>query len=302
MRIVFIGAVEFSKHCLIEIIKNDGNVVAVFTIEKNKSTQHSDYTNLSEVASQYEIAVHGVKNINDPESVSQILALKPDVIFVFGWSQLISEQILDIPALGCIGTHPALLPKNRGRHPIIWSLVEGLKESGLSFFYIDEGTDSGDILWQRPFPISLEDDAGAVYDKIKVLASEAIKEFLPQLKQGTAPRIPQDHSKASYWLKRTEKNGEIYWASQTMKTYNLIRALAHPYVGAHTYLNGEKIIIWRSKLQQNSLPSEAISLQPGTIFSLSDKEFDIRTGDGYLTVTEYEFLGDVLLDVGIQLG
>jgi methionyl-tRNA formyltransferase len=302
MRIVFVGAVEFSRHCLEETLKNGGNVVAVITIAKEKAKLHSDYTDLSSTAQKYHLPVYRVKNINDPEGIELIRSLKPDVIFVFGWSQLISKPILGIPSVGCIGTHPALLPRNRGRHPIIWALREGLQESGLTFFYLDEGSDSGDLLWQKSFSISLDDDAGTLYEKIKLLATEAIREFLPQLERGTAPRIPQDHSQATYWRKRTEKDGEINWASPAMDIYNLIRALARPYVGAHTFLVGGKVVIWRARFPEKPLPASACNADPGTVFGQSDGRFDVRCRDGYLTIVEYESVEGAVLEVGSRLG
>lgn len=288
MRIVFIGTVDFSSHCLKEVLKNGGNVVAVFTLLQRKAGFHSDYVDISNIAEQHGIPVYKIQNINTPDNVELIRSLQPDVIFVFGWSQLISKEIIDIPPLGCIGSHPALLPQNRGRHPLIWALVDGLTESGLTFFYIDEGADSGDILWQKPFSITLKDDAGSLYEKIKVLASEAIREFMPQLEQKIAPRIPQDHSKATYRPKRTEKDGEIDWTMPTIKIYNLIRALTHPYVGAHTYLANTKIKIWRSSLPSQPLAKDLIKTLPGTIIAKTGKSFSVKTGDNYINILEWE--------------
>ncbi|MFC2035009.1 methionyl-tRNA formyltransferase [Chloroflexota bacterium] len=304
MRIVFVGTVNFSRHCLKEVLENGGNVVALFTLDKAHTGFHSDYADLSDIANEHVIPVYDIKDIKSYENIELIRSLEPDVIFVFGWSQLIPKQILDIPSLGCIGTHPALLPLNRGRHPIIWALVEGLEKSGLTFFYIDEGMDSGDILWQKSFPITLEDNAESIYMKIKGMASEAIQDFLPQLQQGNAPRMPQDNSQASYWRKRTEKDGTIHWKAPTMQTYNLIRALTHPYVGAHTYIKGKKTLIWRAQLPQKPLPSENQNLLPGTIFAVTNTGFNIRTGDDYLTILEYEpkeGRGDEI-KAGIQIG
>jgi methionyl-tRNA formyltransferase len=302
MRIVFIGAVQFSRHCLQEVLTNSGRVVAVFTLPRERAKFNADYADLSPVAAQYNVPVYLTKNINDPDNIEALRSLRPDVIFVFGWSQLISKPILDIPRLGCIGTHPALLPKNRGRHPLIWTLVEGLSESGLTFFYIDEGADSGDILWQRSFEIALEDDASTLYEKIKVLASQALREFLPQLHQGTIPRIPQDHSQATYWRKRTEKDGEIQWDAPTMTIYNLIRALTHPYVGAHTYLAGEKTLIWKAKLPSDPTSPDALALQPGIVFAQINQGFRVRTGDGHLIILDYGAAGDKVMTVGTKLG
>jgi methionyl-tRNA formyltransferase len=253
-------------------------------------------------AVDHELRVENIRNINEPESIALIKSLKPDIIFVFGWSQIVSKEILDIPPMGCVGTHPALLPKNRGRHPIVWTLVDGLEKSGLTFFFLDEEADSGDILWQGAFPIALEDDAGSVYKKIEVMASRAIGEFLPQLEEGTAPRIPQSHKDATYRRKRNEHDGEIDWMAPSMKTYNLIRALTHPYVGAHTHANHDKVIVWRTEIPRDPTPETAVPLEPGTVFMADKTRFNVRTGDGHLTVLEYEHPGGKIISQGVDLG
>ncbi len=302
MRIVFVGTVDFSRRCLQQVLDCGGDVVSVLTLAKEDARFHADYADLSEVSRRHGVPVRNIKDINDSENIEWLLSLKPDVIFVFGWSQLISKRILAIPSLGCIGTHPALLPRNRGRHPIVWALVEGLEESGLTFFYLDEGADSGDILWQRSFPISLEDDAGSIYSKVKTLAGEAIREFLPRLEKRIAPRTPQEHSQATYWRKRMEKDGEIDWSVPTLRTYNLIRALTHPYAGAHTYVEGKKLRLWRARLPREAQTPEGEKLSPGTIYSITESGFQVKTGDAFLSVFDYEPLENMELKVGSQLG
>lgn len=302
MRILFLGTVEFSRHCLNEVLKEGGDVVAVLSLAEERAGFHSDYADLSDVAAEYGLEVTRIRNINDPQTVALIQGLEPDVIFVFGWSQLISKTVLDIPPIGCIGTHPTLLPLNRGRHPVVWALVDGLEESGLTFFYMDEGADSGDILWQESFPITLDDDAQTLYKRIEGLASKAIKGFLPQLAQGTAPRFPQNHRHATYRRKRGEKDGQIDWQAPSMTTYNLTRALTRPYVGAHTYVDTKLMKIWRTVLPREPLPPSATSLEPGTVFAVREPEFDVRTGDGYLTVVEYDHQGRMPVAQGAKLG
>ena len=302
MRIVFVGAVEFSRHCLQVILENRGNVVAVITMAKNMAVIHSDYADLSDLATAHGIPVYEVEDLNHADNVKLVESAAPDVIFVFGWSRLISREILDIPPMGCIGSHPALLPRNRGRHPIVWALVEGLEESGLTFFYLEDSADSGDILWQKAFPISLEDDARSVYEKIKSLASEAIEEFLPQLEGGSAHRIPQDDALATYWRKRTQKDGEIQWGAPAMTTYNLVRGLTHPYVGAHTYTEGQVIRVWKAKLLQSPSLPQAATPAPGTVLEVYHDSFKVTTGDGYLTVCDYEAAVPGVIRHGSRLG
>ena len=302
MRIVFIGTVEFSLHCLREIFDNGGNIVAVLTLPHEKSGFNSDYADLAPLAKSKNVPIYPIDQWQDPQTFALIRSLKPDVIFVFGISRIIPTDIINIPPAGCIGTHPALLPANRGRHPLIWSLVKGEKKGGLTFFYLDEGVDSGDILWQESFPITLSDNARSLYNKMKVLASRAIKDFLPKLAKGTTPRIPQDHTAANYLRKRTEQDGEINWNTSGMHTYNLIRALSRPYVGAHTYFDNLKTIIWKAEIPNSAAPPDAICLDHGTVFANDEKGLSIRTADGFLQVIEHEIQQDRHIPIGTKFG
>ena len=161
MRILYIGIVEFSYHCLLEVIKNQGEVVGIVT-SKNYAN-NSDYCDLSPIAAQINSPLHYCNNINDLETTKWIRDKEPDIIFCWGWSQLIKKELLSLPPMGIIGVHPALLPQNRGRHPLIWVLVMGLRESGLSFFFMDDGVDSGPILSQKRFEITNNDTANTIY-------------------------------------------------------------------------------------------------------------------------------------------
>lgn len=305
MRIVFVGAVEFSRHCLQELLKHRADVVAVLTLERVAANGHADYADVGELAGRYGIALHRIADINHPATASLLESLQPDVIFILGWSQLVSASILRIPRFGCIGSHPTLLPKHRGRHPLIWALVEGLSESGLTFFYLNERADAGDILWQRAFSIAAADDAATLYQKIKALASEAIAEFLPHLLTGAAPRRPQDERQATYWRRRTPSDGEIHWEEGSGRIHNLIRALTRPYVGAHTSCQGEKMVVWRSEVVRGDERLGAglgIGAPPGTVISADRAIPEVRTGDGLLRLVEYELPHGRLLGAGERLG
>ncbi len=200
MRIVFIGTVDFSHHCLSEVLKNNGDIVGVVT-SKNKK-MNSDYRDLRPIADQNDIPIYFCKNVNDPATINWIQGKNPDIIFCWGWSQLIKAELIGLSSMGIVGVHPALIPLNRGRHPLIWALALGLTESGLSFFFIDEGADSGPILSQKSFRIVAEDTATTLYEKLKELATDQIAEFIPQLMANNYPQIEQDSFKANYWRKR----------------------------------------------------------------------------------------------------
>jgi methionyl-tRNA formyltransferase len=302
MRIVFVGVVDFSYHCLEQILSRGGQVSAVLTLPKGKAEFHSDYADLAPLARAHGIPLHYITHINNPETLDLLRSLAPEVIMVLGWSQIVGSEVLCLPPNGCVGAHPALLPRNRGRHPIIWALVEGLKESGLTFFYMDNGADSGDILWQRPFPITMDDDASSLYAKVKQLATEAIGEFLPQLEAGVAPRTPQDPSCATYWRKRTEDDGEIHWEASSITTYNLVRALTRPYMGAHTFLNGNRVVVWKAKLPYRTLAPDLLAQPSGTILESGSDGLCVRTGDAYLTISEHELSEKMLMKIGERFG
>jgi methionyl-tRNA formyltransferase len=146
MKILFIGAVNFSAHALRKLINMQSNVVGVCTL--SHSSFNADHCDLTPIARDANIPSRITPNINDKDVIRWIRERDPDVIFCFGWSRLIREPLLGIPKLGVVGFHPTALPANRGRHPLIWALVLGLKETASTFFFMDEGADSGDILSQ----------------------------------------------------------------------------------------------------------------------------------------------------------
>jgi methionyl-tRNA formyltransferase len=302
MRIVFVGAVAFSRRCLAEVLDAGGGVVGVLTLAPEDASFNADYVDLEPLARKHGIPVWRIRHIRDAESVALLRELEPDVVFVFGWSQLVPAHVLELAPLGFIGAHPALLPRGRGRHPIVWTLVEGLERSGLTFFYLDEGADSGDILWQGEFAVDFEDDAATVYAKVEELATRAIHEFLPQLATGTAPRVAQDERLATYWRKRNDDDRRIDWHAPSVAIYNLVRGLTRPYVGATTTCDGREIVIWRARPDERELDDDARAARPGTVLLRGGVGVDVRTGDSALTLIDVEPDAPALLRPGRVLG
>jgi len=302
MKIIFLGMVNFSWYCLEEIINLGGNVIGIVTLAQQYAKFNSDYCDLTPLANKYDIPIIKIKDIGEEKSVQFIKRLMPDIIFALGFSQLIPKEILDIPLRGVIGSHPAALPKQRGRHPIIWTLIEGKRKSALTFFYITEGIDSGDILVQKYFSISLDDDAGAVYEKVVGLAKEILRELLPLLENGFASRISQDETAASYCRKRSKDDGLIYWRKSNMEIYNLIRALARPYAGAHTIFSGKEFKIWKAKIENKTKDGFIARIVPGTVLDKNNECIKVKTGDGILLLTEIEDNLMKIVKIGDILG
>jgi len=285
MRIVYIGSVIFSAKALEKLISIKADVVGVVT--KNESAFNRDFFDLSPVAQSNDIPFHYASNINSADTVNWIKELNPDVVFCFGWSNLIKKEVLDISPLGVIGYHPTLLPYNKGRHPLIWAKVLGLEKSGSTFFFMDEGADTGDILSQKEFVINFEDDANVLYHRLIENALVQIEDFFSQLETGNYARIQQDITKGNSWRKRGKKDGIIDFRMSSITICNLVRALTKPYVGAHVEYNGTDIKIWEVELSEYDTANN--NIEPGKVLHILENKIEVKTGNSTIWLVNHEF-------------
>ena len=165
MKIGYISGIKFGVAILEEILNNNFNVSVVFSYEDSKKTAYSDYVSFDKICEKYNIRNIKVKNINDEKNQKILKKNQVDILLVMGWSQILKNDMIKIPKLGVVGSHPTELPKYRGRAPIPWTIIKGLKESALTFFFIEEGIDNGDIILQKKFKISIDDDSESLYKK-----------------------------------------------------------------------------------------------------------------------------------------
>lgn len=281
MRIVFIGTVEFSYKALDTLLRNGHEVVAVLT--KAESNFNSDFKDLRPLCEMYGVPYKLINNINHPNNVDFIRSFTPDVIYCFGWSQIINSDILKIGKYGVIGFHPALLPHNRGRHPIIWALFLGLSKTGSTFFFMDEGADTGDIVSQEEVFITDSDTAQTLYSRIVEVAIGQIEDFTNELKLGRFIRTAQTEHGNS-WRKRGPWDGKIDFRMSSNAIFNLVRALTVPYVGAHILYEGNDYKVW------SCIVSEYGSLndEPGKILYIDDKMIRVKTYDGAVDLIHHE--------------
>ena len=265
MRIVFIGSVEFSKMALEKVHQLGVDVKGICTLKE--SSFNADFYDLTSFANSKNIPCKYIKDINSSDTLKWIKDKSPDVIFCFGFSRLLGKGILNLPALGVIGYHPAELPKNRGRHPLIWALVLGLKKTASTFFFMDEGADNGDILSQSLIDIDKNDDAGSLYKKVSERALIQIEEFLPKLMSGNYSRTKQNHELANTWRKRGDSDGKIDWRMAAKSIHNLVRGLAKPYVGAHFLHSDKEIKVWETEI----IKCEILNIEPGKVVDIDEK-------------------------------
>lgn len=282
MRILFIGAVEFSAYALRELIAMHANLVGVCSLAE--SAFNTDHVDLTPIAKQAKIPARYTPDINCEETLAWIRECAPDVIFCFGWSRLIGASLLALPRLGVVGFHPSALPANRGRHPLIWALVLGLSETASTFFFMDEGADSGDILSQLPVPIEPTDCANSLYTRVTQLAMTQIRDFVPKLVDGSFERLPQDDDRANSWRKRGAPDGRIDWRMAAESIHNLVRALARPYVGADFEYQDRSIKVWRSEIEMD-VPK---NIEPGKVLDVGEFGILVKTGIGGMRLLELE--------------
>jgi len=281
MRILFFGGHDLGKITLEYLLEQDKDVLAAVMTE----TDNEWYHGLEEVTDKYDLKLFEEKNINDNQFVEKVRnELKPDLIISVNFDQIFKNEIINIPEKGCINIHASLLPKYRGRAPLNWAILKGEKETGVTVHYINQGIDTGKIILQEKIEIKKTDYITDILEKVKVKYPEMINKAVDLLKKDEVDPVEQKKENGSYYGKRNPADGLIDWSQSAKDIYNLIRAVSHPYPGAFTYLNDEKVFIWRAEVKAETVNDE----QPGQIIEKAHDTFLVQCGRGQLLITDYE--------------
>lgn len=284
MRNILIGSVESSRIVLEELIASGSPPEMVFSLDEHCAENVSGYYPIHKIAADHNIPYKKFEKISDPEHLAQIAQIQADYIFVVGLSQLVGRPILDAARKGVVGLHPAPLPKFRGRAAMVWQMLLGVRESAITLFLINEGTDSGPILGQEPFQIGENDYAVDMERSCLESLRRLCRRVIPQMQNDTLRPIEQDESEATYLLKRIPEDGMIDWNLPIKEIHRLIRAVSHPYPGAFSHYDGKQLVtIWRAEIEENT---KYIGI-PGQIAELEKDRFAVVCKDGLLRVTEY---------------
>jgi len=292
MKTIFMGTTEFGFKCFKKLLEMKENIVAVYVTPQffkiswsKEPIRISTYKNFRNIAFKKGITLIEVTKKMD-EYQEQIRNFKPDLIVAMGWYHIIPKSILDIPKFGCVGIHASLLPKYRGGAPLVWTIINGEKKTGISFIYLDERADVGDVIAQKEFSITKKDTIKTVYEKATSSALRILEDYIPKIKAGKAPRIKQDETKATYFPQRKPEQGIINWDEGSKEIYNFIRALTKPYPGAFFFNEKkEKIKVWAARLP---LRNKKNNLKPGTILNPGERNMKIATKDGYIIITNWK--------------
>jgi methionyl-tRNA formyltransferase len=282
MRIVFMGTAELACPSLQAVAAMpEHQIVAVFT-QPNRPKGRSLKITAPPVkvfADRLGLPVHQPVKAREPATVGLLKSLKPDLIIVVAYGQILPPAILQIPPRGCVNVHASLLPRWRGASPIQYAILAGDSETGVTTMFMDEQMDTGDIILQRREPIRPGDNTGTLHDRLASLGAELLVETVRQIATGAARRTKQDNALATYAKKLSKEDGRVDWTNPAELIERQIRA-CNPWPGAFAILGDTMLKLWRAEAYPtNPLP-------PGQIHG--DR---VGTGQGALRLLEVQPAG-----------
>lgn len=287
MRIVFMGTPDFAVPTLQALCDSRHQVVGVVT-QPDKAKGRSGKlvpTPVKEAAVAAGIPVYQPDKVKETSFIETLEELKPDVIVVAAFGQILSSAILGLPKYGCLCVHASLLPKLRGAAPIQWSVINGDKESGVTIMQMDEGVDTGDILMAERCQLSPKETGGSLFEKLSMLGGPLILKVLEQAESGTLQPVPQNEEEHTYVKMLSKDLGNMDFGKTAVELERLIRGLT-PWPSAYTYINGKMLKLWDAKVTDGLEGAEA-----GTIIEIDKRSFTVQTGEGGLQIFSLQLEG-----------
>lgn len=291
------GTPDFSVPTLQCLIESKHEIVAVVTQPDKPRGRGKEIqmTPVKELALLHQLPVYQPQRARNPEFVARMRALRPDVIVVIAFGQILSAELLSVPVYGCINIHASLLPKYRGASPIQWAVINGDRESGITTMMMEEGMDTGDILETVKVTLDEKETGGSLFERLSVLGGSLILSTLKRLEEGTLTRTPQIHEQATYVKKISKTFGDIDWSLPAPVIERLIRGL-NPWPSAYTRWGGKLLKIWEADVLSDDLPGPA-----GEILKAAENELWVQTGKGILNIKNLQLEGKKRMDTAAFL-
>lgn len=285
MRIIVVGQGPFGEKVLERLLQKGEEVVGIFAPPDRRGEA------LRRLAERFAIPAYQPALMGDPEVEDHYRRLKPDLSILAFVTDILPERLLEIPSIGTICYHPSLLPKHRGASAINWAIIQGDTQTGLTIFWVEKGIDTGPILLQREVGIGPDETTGSLYfNTLFPMGVEAIAEAVDLIKQGRAPRIPQDHSKATYEPPCDDRVAAIDFAKPISEVYNLIRG-CDPQPGAFTTFRGKRVRFYEAR-KREMVPQG----KPAEVEAIGEKGLEVAVPGGIL------ILGKMRIDKGEKIG
>ena len=290
MKIIFMGTPDFAVAALDALCAAGQNVIlAVTQPDRQKGRGRKVIqTPVSVCAQKWGVPVFQPARIREPEAVEKIRSLQPDLIVVAAFGQILPQELLDIPRLGCVNIHASLHPGLRGAAPIQWAVINGDAESGVTLMQMNAGLDTGDILFQEKVAIGPQETGESLYEKLAELGGQMIVRYLPAIESGDINPVPQDDERSSYAPMLRKEMGEIDWTMPAAQIERRLRGML-PWPGAYTKLDGHVLKVWKAEVAEPE--QDAGPVLPGTVLYTDKSRICVRTGDGVLALLEVQAEG-----------
>jgi methionyl-tRNA formyltransferase len=273
------SAVVFAYHnvgvaCL-QVLLDAGVDVALVVTHQDNPNENVWFGSVAKLAASHHIPVVTPDDPNTADFIAELAALKVDFLFSFYYRMMLKPAMLNVATRGAYNMHGSLLPKYRGRVPINWAIIKGETETGATLHEMVEKPDAGRIAGQARVSIGADDTAKDVFDRVTVAAADVLRTALPKLVDGTIQLQPQDLSQGSYFGGRKPEDGVINWHDSAQNIHNLVRAVAPPYPGATTKIQGENVLVTKTQLA----PAHFEHRTPGVLNVANDMVIAL-CGDG----------------------
>ena len=284
MRIIFMGTAPFACPTLSALLASPHQIVAVVTQPDRPRGrgQQAAASAVKVLALEHQLTILQPVRLRPAAVVDALAALRPDIIVVVAYGNLLPPAVLGLPPYGCINVHASLLPKYRGAAPVNWALIHGETVTGYTIMQMDEHLDTGPMLWREECPITPEDNALSLGARLAEAGAKGMIKVLAALERGTLTAQPQPAAGASYAPKLTRELGRLNWHQPAVTLHNLVRGLV-PWPGATTGWRGTEVKVWRARVHAASAASP-----PGTITAVLPEGLCVACGAEQLLVQELQ--------------
>jgi methionyl-tRNA formyltransferase len=297
LRIVFMGTPDFAVPSLDKLFNAGFEITAVVTAPDKPAGRGMQLMQsaIKKYALNKDLKILQPEKLKDPNFIAELQSLKSDVFVVVAF-RMLPEIVWNMPPLGTINLHASLLPQYRGAAPINWVIINGEKETGLTTFKLQHEIDTGNILMQQKMPISDDENAGSLHDRMMIAGGDLLVKTLKELEEGRLQEVQQNDIKihTEHSLKHAPKifteTCEIDWNKSTDEIYNLIRGLS-PYPAAFTFLEGKKLKIFAADKEKMDK-----IIEPGKTFTDRKSFLKFATIDGFISVKEIQLEGKKKMD------
>jgi methionyl-tRNA formyltransferase len=290
LRIIFMGTPEFAVPSLEILIEHKYNIVAVITAQDKPQGRGQKLTHspVKECATKHNIPVLQPSNLKSPGFLEELKSYNCNLQIVVAF-RMLPEAVWSMPALGTFNLHASLLPQYRGAAPINWAIINGEKETGATTFFLKHEIDTGSIIFQVKEPITPDDDAGTLYQRLMQKGAELVLKTVKAIEQNGFPSIPQSATnEIKHAPKIFKETCEIKWDQSSDQTRNFVRGLS-PYPAAWTTLAGKIFKVFKVSVVKSNDVEASDVVQPSGHFRTDSKNYiHVKTADGWIALHEIQ--------------